>query len=141
MTIAAINGFAIGGGWGLALACDFRLAVPAAQFWFPEVDLGVPLSLGSTARLCSMVGAARAKEIILTCARYAAEDLLAWGVLNRVVVPDKLLESARELAQQLLANNPRAVSGSKLTVNAIAAVAAREMSAVQPDLFIHSQQG
>ncbi len=140
VTIAAINGFAIGGGWGLALACDFRISVPAAQFWFPEVDLGVPLSLGSTARLFSMVGVARAKEIILTCARYTAGDLLAWGVVNRVVVPDKLMETAHEMAKQLLAKNPRAVAGSKLTVNAIAAVAAREMSTVQPDLFIHSQE-
>ena len=48
--IAAINGYAIGGGWGLSLACDFRLAVPDARFWFPEVDLGVPLSLGASAR-------------------------------------------------------------------------------------------
>lgn len=140
VTIAAINGFAIGGGWGLALACDFRIAVPGAQFWFPEVDLGVPLSLGSTARLFSMVGAARAKEIILICDRYAAEELQSWGMVNRIVPPDKLMESARELANRLLAKHPTAVTGSKLTVNTIAAVAAREMSTVHPDLFIHRQQ-
>ncbi|MBI3326636.1 MAG: enoyl-CoA hydratase/isomerase family protein [Nitrospinae bacterium] len=141
VTIAAINGFAIGGGWGLALACDFRIAVPGAQFWVPEVDLGVPLSLGSTARLFSMVGAARAKEIILTCDRYTAEDLLSWGAVNRVVPPDKLMEAGRELAKRLLTKNPKAVTGSKLTVNTLAAVAAREMSTVHPDLFLHSQQG
>jgi enoyl-CoA hydratase/carnithine racemase len=62
VSIAAINGYAIGGGWGLALACDFRLAVPGAQFWLPEVDLGVPLGVGTTSRLVSMVGIARAKE-------------------------------------------------------------------------------
>jgi enoyl-CoA hydratase len=136
-TIAAINGFAIGGGWGLALTCDFRIAVPRAHFWLPEVDLGVPLGLGSTSRLVSMVGAARAKEIILTCDRYTSEDLFAWGMINRIVPPEALLDTARDLAKRLVAKNPRAIAGSKLTVNAIAAVAAREMSTVQPDLFLH----
>jgi enoyl-CoA hydratase/carnithine racemase len=77
VSIAAINGYAIGGGWGLALACDFRLAVGGAQFWMPEVDLGVPLRICSTSRLVSMIGAARAKEIILMCDRYSSEDLYA----------------------------------------------------------------
>ena len=118
VSIAAINGYAIGGGWGLALACDFRLAVPGAQFWFPEVDLGVPLSLGSSARLFSMVGAGRAKEIILMCSRHTAEELQSWGMVSRVVPPDQLLPAAHDLAAKLLAKHPRAVTGSKLTVNA-----------------------
>ncbi|MEE8290748.1 MAG: enoyl-CoA hydratase/isomerase family protein [Candidatus Tectomicrobia bacterium] len=138
LSIAAINGYAIGGGWGLALACDFRIAVPGAQFWFPEVDLGVPLSLGSSARLFGMVGASRAKEIILMCDRYTSEDLLSWGMVSRIVPPGQLLETAREFAARLMAKHPRAVTGSKLTVNTLAAVAAREMSTVQPDLFIHN---
>ena len=137
VSIAAINGYAIGGGWGLALACDFRVAVPGAQFWMPEVDLGVPLGIGSTSRLVSMFGAARAKEIILTCDHYAAEDLFAWGGINRLVTPDKLLEAAQELARRLIAKPPRAIAGSKLWVNAIAAVAAREVTTIQPELFIH----
>jgi enoyl-CoA hydratase/carnithine racemase len=138
VSIAAINGYAIGGGWGLALACDFRIAVPGAQFWLPEVDLGVPLSIGSTSRLVSMVGAARAKEIILTCDRYRAEDLCSWGMINRLVASENLIEAAHDLAKRLVAKNSRAVAGSKLSVNAIAAVAGREMTAVQPDLFIHT---
>lgn len=140
VTIAAINGYAIGGGWGLSLACDFRVAVPGAQFWFPEVDLGVPLSLGSTARLWSMVGASRAKEIILMCSRHTAEELYAWGMLHRIVPPDQLLDTARELANHLLTKHPRAVTGAKLTVNTLVAVAARELSTVFPELFIHSQE-
>lgn len=139
-SIAAINGFAIGGGWGVALACDFRLAVPGAQFWFPEVDLGVPLSLGSTARLFSMVGAARAKEIVITCDRYTTEDLYAWGMINRIVPPTQLIETARQFATRLLAKPPQGVTGSKLTVNTLAAVAARELSTVHPELFMHSQE-
>jgi enoyl-CoA hydratase/carnithine racemase len=138
VSVAAINGYAIGGGWGLALACDFRMAVPGAQFWMPEVDLGVPLGIGSTSRLVSMVGAARAKEIIITCDRYTAEDLYSWGIINRIVAPEMLIEAAHDLAKRLLAKNPRAVAASKLSVNAIAGVAAREVTTVQPELFIHT---
>jgi enoyl-CoA hydratase/carnithine racemase len=138
VSIAAINGYAIGGGWGLALACDFRLAVPGAQFWFPEVDLGVPLSLGSTSRLVSMVGTARAKEIIITCDRYTTEELHAWGIINRIIEPAMLMGAAHDLATRLIAKSSRAVAGSKLSINAIAAVAARELTTVQPELFIHT---
>ena len=140
VSIAAINGYAIGGGWGLALACDFRLAVPGAQFWFPEVDLGVPLSLGSSARLVSMVGAGRAKEIILLCSRHRAEELLSWGMLRQIVPPEQLMYAAHELATKLLAKHPRAVTGSKLTVNALTEVAAREFAHLLPEIFIHSQE-
>jgi enoyl-CoA hydratase/carnithine racemase len=141
VSIAAINGYAIGGGWGLALSCDFRLAVPGAQFWLPEVDLGVPLGIGTTSRLVSMIGIARAKEVIITGDRYTAEDLHSWGMINRLVVPEMLMETAHDLAKRLIAKNPRAVAGSKLSVNAIAAVAAREVTTVQPDLFIHTEGG
>ncbi|MGH8066433.1 MAG: enoyl-CoA hydratase/isomerase family protein [Candidatus Entotheonellia bacterium] len=140
VSIAAINGYAIGGGWGLALACDFRMAVPGAQFWLPEVDLGVPLSIGSTSRLVSMVGTARAKEIIITGDHYTAEDLHSWGMITRVVAPEMLIEAARDFAKRLIAKNPRAVTGSKLAVNAIAAVAAREVTTVQPELFVHTPE-
>ncbi len=140
VSIAAINGYAIGGGWGLALACDFRMAVPGAQFWLPEVDLGVPLSIGSTSRLVSMVGTARAKEIIITGDHYTAEDLHSWGMITRVVAPEMLMEAARDFAKRLIAKIPRSVTGSKLAVNAIAAVAAREVTTVQPELFVHTPE-
>ncbi|MBI4254491.1 MAG: enoyl-CoA hydratase/isomerase family protein, partial [Candidatus Rokubacteria bacterium] len=64
-TIAAINGHAVGGGWGLTLACDFRWAAAEAQLWIPEVDLGVPLGVASTTRFVRLAGPARAKEIIM----------------------------------------------------------------------------
>ena len=137
-TIAAVNGYAVGGGWGLALACDFRIAVPGAQFWFPEVDWGVPLSVGASARLLSMVGATRAKEIIVTCDRYTAEDLAQWGVVNRIVPPDQLLDEARAFADRILAKSANAVTGSKLTVNTLANVAAHEMITLDPEIFIHA---
>ncbi len=90
VTIAAINGYAIGGGWALALGCDLRIAVAGAEFWFPEVDLGVPLSPESTALLAAHVGPSLAKEIIITCRHFKAEELLPLGLVNRVVKKDKL---------------------------------------------------
>lgn len=140
LSIAAINGHAAGGGFGLALACDFRLAVPGATFWFPEVDLGVPLSLGASARLFSMVGAARAKEIILTCDRYSAGQLHDWGVISRVVASDQLPAATREFAKQLMSKSPKAVTSVKLTINRLAAVAAREMGSIDPETFIHRSE-
>ena len=99
------------------------------------------MGIGTTSRLVSMIGIARAKEVIITGDRYTAEDLHSWGMINRLVVPEMLMETAHDLAKRLIAKNPRAVAGSKLSVNAIAAVAEREVTTVQPDLFIHTEEG
>ena len=119
LTIAAINGYAIGGGWGIALGCDIRIAVVGAQFWFPEVDLGVPLSPDATALLAAQSGPAIAKEIIITCRRYTAEELLPMGLVNRVVKKEELYPAVREIARAIAAKNPVAVMGVKATVNAV----------------------
>jgi enoyl-CoA hydratase/carnithine racemase len=132
ITIAAVNGYAIGGGWALVLGCDFKIAVEEAQFWFPEVDLGVPLSTGSTALLAAHVGPTRAKEMIITCRHYTASELLAMGLLNRVVKKDALYPSVHGLAESLITKNQTAVMGSKLIVNAVASGNA----AVLPDLLL-----
>ena len=99
------------------------------------------MGVGTTSRLVSMVGIARAKEIIITGDRYTAEDLHSWGMINRLVAPETLIMAALDLAKRLITKNPRAVAGSKLSVNAIAAIAAREVTTVQPDLFIHTEEG
>src|SRR5207237_4347291 len=101
ITVCAINGHAIGGGWGLTLACDFRIAAAEAQFWIPEVDLGVPLGVGSTTRFVRLVGPARAKEIILECRRYTAEEARQWGLVHRVVPGHELAKAVREHAEKL----------------------------------------
>jgi len=119
LTIAAINGYAIGGGWGIALGCDIRVAVAGAQFWFPEVDLGVPLSPDATALLAAQSGPAIAKEIIITCRRYTAEELSPMGLVNRVVKKEELYPVVREMARTIAAKNPVAVMGVKATVNAV----------------------
>lgn len=132
VTIAAINGYAIGGGWSLALGCDLRIAVPEAEFWFPEVDLGVPLSPQSTALLAAHVGPSLAKEIILTCRRFTAAELLPLGLVNRVVSKEELWPCVWALAQSLADKNPNAVMVSKATVNALAC----GQAVLRPDLLL-----
>src|SRR5262249_43881739 len=97
-TIAMINGHAVGGRWGLTLACDFRIAAAEAQLWIPEVDLGVPLGVASTTRFVRMVGPARAKEIIMTGRRYPAAEAQALGLVHRVVPGVELAKATREFA-------------------------------------------
>ncbi len=132
VTIAAINGYAIGGGWALALGCDFRIAVEGAEFWFPEVDLGVPLSPASTALLVAHIGPSQAKEIIITCRHFKAEELLPLGLVNRVVKKAELTATVRELAQSLANKNSTAVMVSKATVNALAL----NQAVIRPDLLL-----
>jgi len=129
-TVAAVNGHAVGGGWGLALACDFRVAAAEAQFWIPEVDLGVPLGVASTARFVRLVGPARAKEIILECRRYSAEEARALGLVHRVVPADAVLKEARALAGRLAAKPFRALAEAKARVNAIARTGIPEVDAM-----------
>jgi enoyl-CoA hydratase/carnithine racemase len=119
VTVAAINGHAVGGGWGLALACDFRWAAAEAQFWIPEVDLGVPLGVASTTRFVRLVGPARAKEIILECRRYTATEAQALGLVHRVVPGDRLLDEVRAWAAALAAKPFRPLAESKARIDAI----------------------
>jgi len=132
VTIAAINGYAVGGGWALALGCDFRIAVQGAEFWFPEVDLGVPLSPATTALLAAHIGPSLAKEIIITCRHFQAEELLPLGLVNRVVKKEELNATVRELAHSLANKNPTAVMASKATVNALAL----RQAVIRPDLLL-----
>lgn len=130
-TIAAVNGFAIGGGWSLALACDFRVGVEEARCWFPEVELGVPLSPPSTALVVAHAGPVLAKEIIINCRRFSAREQLALGLLTKVVPQEELMASAREMAHAL-ARNPHAVMVTKATINAFA----RGQAPLQTDLML-----
>jgi len=119
-TIAMVNGHAIGGGWGLVLACDFRFAAAEAQFWIPEVDLGVPLGVASTTRFVRFVGPAKAKEIIMGCHRYSAAEVHAMGLVTRVVPGAELGQAVKDYAQHLLRKPFRALAEVKARINAIA---------------------
>ena len=119
-TIAMVNGHAVGGGWGLVLACDFRFAAAEAQFWIPEVDLGVPLGVASTTRFVRLVGPARAKEIIMGCHRYSAAESQGMGLVTRVVPGAELGQAVNDYAQHLLKKPSRALAEVKARINAIA---------------------
>ncbi|ETX05607.1 enoyl-CoA hydratase/isomerase family protein [Candidatus Entotheonella palauensis] len=121
--ICAVNGHAVGGGWGLTLSCDFRFAAEEAQFWLPEVDLGTPLGVGSTMRLVRLAGEAMAKEIIMGCARYTAERVQAMRLLHRVVPKDDLMQEAMAYAQHLASKPAQALMQVKGNINAIARTA------------------
>lgn len=116
-TVAAVNGFAVGGGWFLALSCDLRIAVENAEFWMPEVDLGSPGPREPEQRLAAEAGASRAREIIFTCRHFKAPELYEWGLLNRVVRKDELMPVAMELAQSLAAKKPGVILQAKANIN------------------------
>ena len=129
-TVASINGHAVGGGWGLTLACDFRWAAAEAEFWIPEVDLGVPLGAASTTRFVRLVGPARAKEIILECRRYTAAEALALGLLHRVVPGATLAREVRAWAEGMAAKPQRPLAEAKARINAIARTGIPEVGAM-----------
>lgn len=115
-TIAAVNGYAFGGGHELALACDIRIASTNAQFALPETGLGIMPAAGGTQRLANLVGLGRATEIVLTGRRVKAEDALAMGLVTQVVEPDELLDTARETAQAIMAKGPLAIQLAKTVI-------------------------
>jgi enoyl-CoA hydratase/carnithine racemase len=129
-TIAMINGHAIGGGFGLVLACDFRWAAAEAELWIPEVDLGVPLGVASTTRFVRLVGPARAKEIIMEGRRYTAAEAHALGLVHRVVPGAELAAAVREYAYRLAAKPFRPLAEVKARINAIARTGIPEVNAM-----------
>jgi enoyl-CoA hydratase len=102
-TIAAVNGYALGGGLELALACDFRVCSEDARFGLPEVLLGVIPGGGGTQRLPRLIGSSRAKEMIMTGRQVRAEEALAIGLVNRIVASDDVLDAALAWAGELAA--------------------------------------
>ncbi|MCY1126544.1 enoyl-CoA hydratase/isomerase family protein [Frigidibacter sp. RF13] len=103
LTIAALNGTLAGGAFGMALACDIRLCVPEAKFFYPVMRLGFLPQPSDPARLASLIGPARAKMILMAGARIEAPEALAWGLVDRIVPADDLLSAARTLAADVLA--------------------------------------
>jgi len=116
-TIAAINGFALGGGCELALACDIRIAAENALFGFPEATLGILPGMGGTQRLPRLVGPGIAKELIFSGRRIDAEEARTFNLVNRVVPEGEALSAARELAEEIASNGPVAVRHAKAAAN------------------------
>lgn len=115
--IASINGFALGGGLELALACDFRVAAEHAELGSPEIILGLIPGWGGTQRLVRIVGLARAKEIVMLGNKLKADEALKIGLVNRVVHYDKLKNETRELAKKLSEGPPIALKYAKHALN------------------------
>ncbi len=111
--IAAVNGFALGGGCELALACDFIFASDKARFGQPEVNLGVIPGFGGTQRLARRVGVGRARELVYTGAMLSADQARAIGLVNEVVPADQLIEKAKEVARTIAAKSPLAIAAAK----------------------------
>lgn len=115
--IAAINGYAFGGGFELTLACDIRFASTKAKFSLPEVGLGIMPGYGGTQRLPRIIGETKAKELIFSAGIISAEEALNLGVLNKVTEPDKLIEEAEAFANILLSKSLLAMGFAKDSIN------------------------
>lgn len=115
--VAAVNGFALGGGLELALACDLRVMAEGAEVGLPEVGLGIIPGAGGTVRLPRVVGVARAKDLILTGRRVGAAEALAMGLVSRVAPPARLREEALALAEQVARNAPISLRQAKRAVD------------------------
>jgi methylglutaconyl-CoA hydratase len=136
-TIAAVNGAAIAGGTGLALLCDFTLAVPAAKFGYTEVRIGFVPAIVSTF-LLRQVGEKIARDLLLTGRIFDAAEALKLGLINEIVPPDTLLDRARELAAQLAENSPLSLLHTKrlLTDHARAELDSQIESAIRENAGI-----
>jgi len=119
--IAAINGFALGGGLELALACHIRVAASGAKMGLPEVSLGLIPGYGGTQRLTELIGKGRAMEMILTGDMVNADDAYRTGLINHVYEPENLLNRAAELMKKILTRSPFAVSCAIRAINAASA--------------------
>ncbi len=107
--IAAINGFALGGGCELALACHIRIAADTAQIGLPEVTLGIIPGYGGTQRMARLLGKGKALELICTGDRITAEEALRIGLVNKVVAPEQLMSTAEEMARKIMSRGPLAI--------------------------------
>lgn len=106
LSVACLNGTLAGGAMGLALACDLRIAVPGAKVFYPVMRLGFLPQPSDPARLVALVGPARARLILMAGARVAADEALSWGLIDRIVPPEALIDEGRSLCADVLAAPP-----------------------------------
>lgn len=133
--IAAVNGFALGGGCELAMACHVRVASEQAKFGQPEVKLGTIPGYGGTQRLTRLVGRGHALQLLLTGEIIDAAEALRLGLVNQVVAPDALIETCRKMLAQMLANGPLALARCIEVVDRGADVALDEALAIEAAAF------
>ena len=117
VTIAAVNGFALGGGCEISMACDIRIASENAIFGQPECGLGIIPGFGGTQRLARLVGMGRAKEMIFTCDNVDANEAYRIGLVNKVVAKEELMPTAKAMAAKIISKGSYAVSVAKAAIN------------------------
>ena len=117
VTIAAVNGFALGGGCEISMACDIRVASENAKFGQPECGLGILPGFGGTQRLARLVGKGRAKELTFTCDMITAEEAYRIGLANHVVPQEELIDYCKAMAGRIMKNGPFAVALAKQAIN------------------------
>ena len=116
--IAAVNGFALGGGLELAMAAHIRVASSNARMGLPEVSLGVIPGYGGTQRLTQLVGKGKANEMVFTAGMIKADEAFSWGLVNHVVEPEELMAKAEEIASKILNNSGTAIASAIRAINA-----------------------
>ena len=117
VTSAAVNGFALGGGCEIAMACDIRIASDNAIFGQPETGLGIIPGFGGTQRLARLVGMGRAKELIFTCDNIDANEAYRIGLVNKVVAKEELMPTAKAMAAKIISKGSYAISVAKAAIN------------------------
>ena len=117
VTIAAVNGFALGGGCEISMSCDIRVASENAKFAQPECGLGILPGFGGTQRLPRLVGKGRAKELIFTCDMISADEAFRMGLANHVVPQAELIDYCKAMAGRIMKNGPFAVALAKQAIN------------------------
>lgn len=133
--IAAVNGFALGGGCELSMCCDIRIASEKAKFGQPEVGLGITPGFAGTQRMSRLVGAGIAKELILTCDIIGAEEAYRIGLVNKVVSPQELMNTAMEMAQKIVQKSQIAARYAKVAINRGIETDLDTGMAIEKDLF------
>jgi len=136
VTIAAIEGFCVGGAISLVIACDFRIMGESGFMRVPEIDLGMNYSWGSVPRLLHLIGPARTKQMVLLAERVPARTCLAWGLTEEVVADGSAVDAARVMAQKILAKPPLPVAMTKRAVNWLTAALDRTGSHMDVDQFV-----
>jgi len=116
--IAAVNGYALGGGLELAMSSHIRVASDNAMLGLPETSLGVIPGYGGTQRLAQLIGRGKAFELIFTAGMLKAEEALQWGLVNHVVAQDELMATCEKIASKIMKNSPNAISAAIRSVNA-----------------------
>lgn len=134
ITIAAINGLAVGEGACIAARCDFRIASEKAYFNIPEASLGIVFSHGCAYNLLSLVGPANTRRMVILCDKISAQEALGMGLVDKVVPPEKLMDAATEMAEKIAAKAPSAIRVNKKIINAASVARMEHMCLCENEL-------